>query len=179
MKFFFFSCCVDEVASEHVNGDSIIHFGHACLSPVIEIPVFYIFPKENLNLDLFCRCLEDFKCDHQEIIIFYDDSYHHLYEKMKSKISSYEILLKIKNFYNLTFSLSLSQGTLKHKPNVFISKLNLSTTSCDANNDDNRIICGRIFKCQSNETTSAIFLGNECVTLENLVLSLPGEFNFQ
>lgn len=27
------SCCVDEVAAEHVNCDALIHFGDACLSP--------------------------------------------------------------------------------------------------------------------------------------------------
>ena len=28
-----FSCCVDEVAGEHVNADIIVHYGRACLSP--------------------------------------------------------------------------------------------------------------------------------------------------
>lgn len=27
------SCCVDEVAAEHVDAHAIIHFGNACLSP--------------------------------------------------------------------------------------------------------------------------------------------------
>jgi len=27
-----YSCCVDEVAAEHVGADGIIHFGHACLT---------------------------------------------------------------------------------------------------------------------------------------------------
>ena len=26
------SCCVDEVAADHVNADAIIHFGTACLT---------------------------------------------------------------------------------------------------------------------------------------------------
>lgn len=28
-----YSCCVDEVAAQHVQADSVIHYGHACLSP--------------------------------------------------------------------------------------------------------------------------------------------------
>ena len=28
----FCSCCVDEVAAEHIGADGIIHFGHACLT---------------------------------------------------------------------------------------------------------------------------------------------------
>ena len=27
------SCCVDEVAAEHVGADLIIHYGRSCLSP--------------------------------------------------------------------------------------------------------------------------------------------------
>lgn len=27
-----YSCCVDEVAADHVNADGIIHFGTACLT---------------------------------------------------------------------------------------------------------------------------------------------------
>lgn len=27
------SCCVDEVGASHINADSVIHFGHTCLSP--------------------------------------------------------------------------------------------------------------------------------------------------
>jgi diphthamide biosynthesis enzyme Dph1/Dph2-like protein len=28
-----FSCCVDEVAAEHIKADALIHYGRACLSP--------------------------------------------------------------------------------------------------------------------------------------------------
>ncbi|KAJ1537776.1 Diphthamide biosynthesis protein 2, partial [Nowakowskiella sp. JEL0078] len=27
------SCCIDEVAAEHVSADFIVHYGRACLSP--------------------------------------------------------------------------------------------------------------------------------------------------
>lgn len=29
------SCCVDEVAAEHVMADLIVHYGRACLSPYV------------------------------------------------------------------------------------------------------------------------------------------------
>lgn len=28
-----FSCCVDEVAAQHVDADFVVHYGHTCLSP--------------------------------------------------------------------------------------------------------------------------------------------------
>ncbi|ORX46325.1 diphthamide biosynthesis protein 2 [Hesseltinella vesiculosa] len=37
------SCCVDEVASQHVQAQVIIHYGHSCLSPTSHLPVLYIF----------------------------------------------------------------------------------------------------------------------------------------
>ena len=30
--FSWYSCCVDEIAAEHVSSDAIIHFGPSCLS---------------------------------------------------------------------------------------------------------------------------------------------------
>jgi diphthamide biosynthesis protein 2 len=30
------SCCVDEVAAEHVNADFIVHYGRSCLSPYVK-----------------------------------------------------------------------------------------------------------------------------------------------
>ena len=39
------SCCVDEVASGHVNGDLVIHFGDACLNAVQKVPALYCFGR--------------------------------------------------------------------------------------------------------------------------------------
>lgn len=43
------SCCVDEIAAEHIHADSIIHFGHACLNPNVRIPVFHVLPKKEID----------------------------------------------------------------------------------------------------------------------------------
>ncbi|SCU98539.1 LADA_0H13740g1_1 [Lachancea dasiensis] len=45
------ACCVDEVASEHVNGDLVIHFGDACLNAVQKLPVLYCFGNPYLDLE--------------------------------------------------------------------------------------------------------------------------------
>lgn len=47
---FLCSCCVNEVAAEHINADGIIHFGHTCLRPTVRLPVFYVFPKYSLDV---------------------------------------------------------------------------------------------------------------------------------
>lgn len=46
------SCCVDEVAAEHVDADCIVHYGAACLSPTLRLPVIYVFGRRDLDLDV-------------------------------------------------------------------------------------------------------------------------------
>ncbi|CEP61636.1 2-(3-amino-3-carboxypropyl)histidine synthase LALA0_S03e07360g [Lachancea lanzarotensis] len=45
------ACCVDEVASEHVNGDLVIHFGDACLNAVQKLPVLYCFGEPFFDVE--------------------------------------------------------------------------------------------------------------------------------
>ncbi|KDQ07197.1 hypothetical protein BOTBODRAFT_167279 [Botryobasidium botryosum FD-172 SS1] len=44
------SCCVDEVAAQHVNADVVVHFGHACLTPTSRLPVIYAFSKQPIDI---------------------------------------------------------------------------------------------------------------------------------
>ncbi|KAG1824103.1 putative diphthamide synthesis protein-domain-containing protein [Suillus variegatus] len=45
------SCCVDEVAAQHVDADLIVHYGHACLSQPSRLPVVYVFGKKPIDVD--------------------------------------------------------------------------------------------------------------------------------
>lgn len=44
------SCCVDEIAAEHVCADVIVHYGRACLSPTARLPTIHIFTKNDLDM---------------------------------------------------------------------------------------------------------------------------------
>ncbi|KAL2061165.1 hypothetical protein VTL71DRAFT_7438 [Oculimacula yallundae] len=44
------SCCVDEIAAEHVSADVVIHYGRSCLSPTTRLPVIYIYTSQPLSL---------------------------------------------------------------------------------------------------------------------------------
>ncbi|KXN92635.1 Diphthamide biosynthesis protein 2 [Leucoagaricus sp. SymC.cos] len=46
------SCCVDEVAAQHVNADVIVHYGHACMSLTSRLPVIYVFGRKTVNIEL-------------------------------------------------------------------------------------------------------------------------------
>ncbi|KAJ5811857.1 hypothetical protein N7474_008158 [Penicillium riverlandense] len=45
------TCCVDEVAAEHVDADVVVHYGRSCLSPTARLPVIYVFTHKALSID--------------------------------------------------------------------------------------------------------------------------------
>ncbi|KAJ5895047.1 hypothetical protein N7495_006738 [Penicillium taxi] len=45
------TCCVDEVAAEHVDADIVVHYGRSCLSPTARLPVIHVFTRKPLNLN--------------------------------------------------------------------------------------------------------------------------------
>nr|XP_047915235.1 2-(3-amino-3-carboxypropyl)histidine synthase subunit 2 [Anser cygnoides] len=52
------SCCVDEVAAEHVGAEAVVHYGPACLSPCRKLPVLHVFGQQPLDVG---RCAEVFR----------------------------------------------------------------------------------------------------------------------
>ncbi|KAJ5439133.1 2-(3-amino-3-carboxypropyl)histidine synthase subunit 2 [Penicillium daleae] len=45
------TCCVDEVAAEHVDANVVVHYGRSCLSPSARLPVIYVFTHKTLPLE--------------------------------------------------------------------------------------------------------------------------------
>ncbi len=52
------SCCVDEIAGEHVDADAVVHYGRACLSPTARLPVTYVYTKRDLDHDQVLNSFE-------------------------------------------------------------------------------------------------------------------------
>lgn len=46
----FGSCCADEVTAMHCNADCIVHFGYACLSRTVRLPVYYVHDKTHFDI---------------------------------------------------------------------------------------------------------------------------------
>jgi diphthamide biosynthesis protein 2 len=82
-------CCVDEVAAKHVNSDTVVHFGDACLNPVRSFPVTYVFSSGAYDLDL-SKAVELFKSEFPDtsdhILLMSDPQYsahlHQLYQQL-------------------------------------------------------------------------------------------------
>ncbi|MED6260142.1 Diphthamide biosynthesis protein 2 [Ataeniobius toweri] len=72
------SCCVDEVAAEHVGADCIVHYGSACLSPSKRLPVMYVFEKSPLDVEMCAASFRELYPDTQtNILLLYDVNYDH------------------------------------------------------------------------------------------------------
>ncbi|KAE8354890.1 hypothetical protein BDV28DRAFT_155869 [Aspergillus coremiiformis] len=53
------TCCVDEVAAEHVDADVVVHYGRSCLSPTSRLPVIYVFTHKPLPIDPIIRAFKE------------------------------------------------------------------------------------------------------------------------
>ncbi|KAF5391100.1 hypothetical protein D9757_003177 [Collybiopsis confluens] len=45
------SCCVDEVAAQHIDANALVHYGHACMSQTYRLPVIYVFGKKPIDVE--------------------------------------------------------------------------------------------------------------------------------
>ncbi|KAH8646553.1 putative Diphthamide biosynthesis protein 2 [Tricladium varicosporioides] len=53
------SCCVDEIAAEHVDAQVVVHYGRACLSPTVRLPVVYVFTTRPLEIENVVQAFEE------------------------------------------------------------------------------------------------------------------------
>ncbi|GAA6219424.1 diphthamide biosynthesis protein 2 [Lates japonicus] len=82
------SCCVDEVAAEHVGADCIVHYGRACLSPSKRLPLMYVFERRPVDVEKCASAFRELYPDTQShIIILYDVNYVHAMNDLLTLLS--------------------------------------------------------------------------------------------
>lgn len=70
------SCCVDEIAAEHINADVVVHYGRACLSPTARLPVIYVFTIQPISIKSLIQSFQEtFPNCHERIILMADVTY--------------------------------------------------------------------------------------------------------
>ena len=70
------TCCVDEIAAEHVNADVVVHYGRACLSPTSHVQVIHVFTVQALDHQILLTDFKNYYADmHMKIIIMADVTY--------------------------------------------------------------------------------------------------------
>lgn len=149
----FGSCCVDEVAASHIKADSIIHYGDACLSRTVRVPVKYIFPAtHSAELILLESRLEQaiHSTPHvKEYVVTYDRCFGPYIHAIQETISSLE-----RKFPVLRFILATLQLGDKSDQEMF---------NC----------CGFSFSLDKDsfENVAILFIGEECPLLTNLMMT--------
>lgn len=69
---------MDEVAAEHFAADSIIHFGHACLSPTSRLPVLYVFGHKEIDVLDGVQKFSSLYSKEDNVVLIYDTDYSHV-----------------------------------------------------------------------------------------------------
>ncbi len=71
------SCCVDEIAAEHVDAGVVVHYGRSCLSPTSRLPVIYVFTSRDLDIADVVSTFEDtFSGKEEKVVLMADIIYH-------------------------------------------------------------------------------------------------------
>ncbi|KAJ3084854.1 Diphthamide biosynthesis protein 2 [Rhizoclosmatium hyalinum] len=71
------SCCVDEVAAEHVNSDLVVHYGRTCLSRTSRIPVLYVFGNPPVDLEHLSSSVSALIPTTTPVLFMFDAVYSH------------------------------------------------------------------------------------------------------
>ncbi|KDE07589.1 hypothetical protein MVLG_02055 [Microbotryum lychnidis-dioicae p1A1 Lamole] len=90
------SCCVDEVAAQHVDADLIVHYGHTCLCPTLRLPVIYVLTKRPVDPSHAANSLastskESLDQDRKAIVLMYDVAYaykaHLIFDQLEPRVN--------------------------------------------------------------------------------------------
>lgn len=82
------SCCVDEVAAQHLFADSVVHYGRTCLSATSKLPVAYVFGRAPIDVpvcvDALGALLMNDIAPEKTVLLLYEPSYHHVVPEVLS-----------------------------------------------------------------------------------------------
>ncbi|KAF9171445.1 Diphthamide biosynthesis protein 2 [Mortierella sp. AD011] len=107
------SCCVDEVAAQHISADAIIHYGRSCQSPTSRLPVIYVFGKQPVDVQECANVFDGFFGGDKakKVVLMYDVIYSHCVDKLMETLEGemhYTNIIKsrVETESNLGFVLS-------------------------------------------------------------------------
>lgn len=84
------SCCVDEVAAQHLFADCIVHYGRTCLSATSKIPVVYVFGNAHIDIDscvdVLASHISSAIAPEKTVLLLYEPSYRHATSAIVSQL---------------------------------------------------------------------------------------------
>lgn len=160
------SCCVDEVAAQHLFADCIVHYGRTCLSATSKIPVIYVFG--NAPIDTL-HCVDEFidklhaADPHKQVVLLYEPCYRHacdaIFTALEVAFPDRTFLFgSMKTFYDPTFQAATVDGVAEDK---------------DAQSDTSVVVGGqelRLHEQITPETVVLLYVGTESAHLTSILL---------
>ncbi|KAI9986763.1 hypothetical protein PInf_025720 [Phytophthora infestans] len=93
------SCCVDEVAAQHLVADCIVHYGRTCLSATTKIPVIYVFGNATIDVNDCVQQLSECIAGvdvMKTLVLLYEPRFHHasnaVFEGLKDKFTERKLV---------------------------------------------------------------------------------------
>ncbi|XP_037311898.2 2-(3-amino-3-carboxypropyl)histidine synthase subunit 2 [Pungitius pungitius] len=160
------SCCVDEVAAEHVGANCIVHYGSACLSPSKRLPLMYVFERRALDLEKCTAAFRDLHPDTQShVVILYDVNYVHAINDLQT--------LLLPDYPNVIISELVVEG--EHCYSHGRTKGQHDDTSL-SERDDGQVVYqfGRRFSLKGGLSIAdyrMFYVGQEGATLRNFMMT--------
>ncbi|KAI0290206.1 putative diphthamide synthesis protein-domain-containing protein [Russula brevipes] len=153
------SCCVDEVAAQHVDADVVVHYGHACMSKNYRLPVIYIFGKKPVDAtDAAQKLFESYVTSNisaKSVVFRHDVGYTHenLMSALRRIFAKHDISVSfrpIPRFFGLSTAVPSQSPVVESEDHVSKSHLD-----------------------SSGDTTPILYVGPSSLGLTNLILTNP------
>nr|XP_057916899.1 2-(3-amino-3-carboxypropyl)histidine synthase subunit 2 [Doryrhamphus excisus] len=154
------SCCVDEVAAEHVGADCVVHYGRACLSPSKRLPLMYIFDRRRIDVAKCTSAFRELYPDTQaDVLVLYDVRYAHAIDDVVAMLRD--------DYPNLVTSQLAVEGEMCY---------GLNKKEPDQEQDGNQLCChfGRQFSLKAGlsiKDYGVFYIGQEGATLRNFMMT--------
>ncbi|KAG0049381.1 Diphthamide biosynthesis protein 2 [Gryganskiella cystojenkinii] len=162
------SCCVDEVAAQHISADCIIHYGRSCQSPTSRLPVIYVFGKQPVDVQDCAKTFDGFfgKDKAQKVILMYDVIYAHCIDLLLGTLESemqYTNIIKsrVETESNLGYVLSDSNtdgktadGCCQRKESCCSSSISTESSTGCCSSQSNKSECDNSTGCMKATSTS-------------------------
>ncbi|KAF9149870.1 Diphthamide biosynthesis protein 2 [Linnemannia schmuckeri] len=147
------SCCVDEVAAQHISADAIIHYGRSCQSPTSRLPVIYVFGKQPVDVQDCATVFDGFfaKDKAQKVILMYDVIYAHCVESLLG------ILEGEKNYTNIVKSRVETESNLGY----VLSSQDVSKVAVGCSQKSGSSYCGNKQACSTESSSSCCQSGEK------------------
>jgi len=168
-----------------VNADVVIHYGNACLSRTLRLPVFYVFGRAPLDIDEFSRQFCSYFTDQNlKLIIFTDLTYNHEISRLMDIISSqgYRNIsyARVQSHFHHTFGFcekDLGKSAFSHDCRISAFQMDDNFKSV-SEHCETYYFGGRYFSITKDEGElsslpyySFLYIGTEGRTLNNLMMT--------